>query len=158
MEIERKWLVEKSKIPYDFEKLEKFRIEQAYISFLPTIRIRSINNEKFVLTIKSRSGTDSFLSRKEAEIEISREEYNSLMKKASGRIIEKTRYLFRREDGLLEEIDVFEGEFSGLCYLEIEFESEEKAKDFPSPEWVEKDVTADKKFTNGSLARNGMPI
>lgn len=158
MEIERKWLAEKSKIPHDLEKLKKFRIEQAYISFSPTVRIRSIDNEKFVLTIKSRSGTDSFLSRKEAEIEISKEEYNSLMKKASGRIIEKTRYLFRREDGLLEEIDVFEGEFSGLCYLEIEFESEEKAENFPSPEWTEKDVTADKKFTNGSLARNGMPI
>lgn len=157
MEIERKWLVEKSKIPYNLEKLVHSEIEQAYISFSPTVRIRSIDGKKFVLTIKSTAGASSYLSRNEAEIEISREEYDSLMKKAEGRIIRKTRYLFRREDKLLEEIDVFGGEFSGLCYLEIEFPDEESAIAFESPGWTEKDVTAEKGFSNGSLSRNGMP-
>lgn len=157
MEIERKWLVEKSEIPYNLEKLEHLEIEQAYISFSPVIRIRSINNKRFILTTKSSAGTESFLSRNEAEIEISAEEYSLLMKKSDGRIISKTRYLFERDDKLLEEIDIFEGGLAGLCYLEIEFPDEETAIKFPSPEWTIKDVTADKKFTNGSLARNGMP-
>lgn len=156
MEIERKWLIKADNIPYDLEKLEHFEIEQAYISFSPTVRIRRINSERFILTVKSKPIGNSF-AREEFEMDIAEKEYFSLLKKAEGRLIHKTRYLNRREDGLLEEIDIFSGGFNGLAYLEIEFSDEKEAKDFVQPQWVERDVTNEKGFSNGALARNGMP-
>lgn len=155
MEIERKWLVKKEKIPYDLEKLESEEIEQAYISFSPTIRVRKIDGRRFILTVKSK--TSSKLSREEYETDITKEDYNGLIKKSEGRVISKTRYLNRRADGLLEEIDIFHGEFDGLCYMEIEFGDEKAAEKFPSPEWVEKDVSDEKGYSNGDLAKYGMP-
>ena len=56
MEIERKWLIDVNNIPYDLNSLDHDDIEQAYISFKPTIRIRKISNKgEYVLTIKSSS-------------------------------------------------------------------------------------------------------
>lgn len=155
MEIERKWLISAADIPHRPEELSHKEIEQAYISFSPVIRIRSIDDEEFVLTVKSKAMSE--FSREEFEMPISRGDYNELMKKAEGNIIRKTRYFFRRSDNLLEEIDIFKGMFEGLAYLEIEFETEEDAVNFQSPEWVIRDVTAEKGFTNGALARYGMP-
>lgn len=155
MEIERKWLVRKEKIPYDLEKLKSEEIEQAYISFSPTIRIRKIDGRRFILTVKSKTGTT--LSREEYETDITEEDYFNLMKKSEGKVISKTRYLNRREDGLPEEIDVFHGELKGLCYMEIEFGDEKTAEEFPSPEWVDRDVSSEKGYSNGDLAKYGMP-
>ena len=38
MEIERKWLVNQKDIPYDLAQLGAYEIEQAFLSFHPTIR------------------------------------------------------------------------------------------------------------------------
>ncbi len=156
MEIERKWLVKKEKIPYGLEKLESEEIEQAYISFSPTIRVRKIDGRRFILTVKSK--TTSKLSREEYETDITGEDYDGLMKKSEGRVIAKTRYFNRRGDGLLEEIDVFHGEFEGLCYMEIEFGDEKTAEDFPASEWVERDVSNEKGYSNGDLSKYGKPF
>ena len=96
-------------------------------------------------------------SREEFETELSRESYELLLKKHEGAVIEKTRYVIRRPDGLTEEIDIFEGELKGLAYLEIEFETEGQALAFPAPAWVTREVTFEKGYTNGALARHGMP-
>lgn len=161
MEIERKWLIDKQKIPHDLNTLESFEIEQAYISFRPSIRVRMLRAcdgaERFVLTLKSASADRNALSREEYELPIDHKAYDTLMQKAEGNKIHKTRYLFRRADGLLEELDVFHGALDGLAYLEIEFVSVEQAKSFPSPDWVVRDVTADKRFRNSALARFGLP-
>jgi hypothetical protein len=42
-EIERKWLINKSNIPFDLSNLDYFEIEQTYINFSPEIRVRKIN-------------------------------------------------------------------------------------------------------------------
>lgn len=158
MEIERKWLIDSSNIPYDLSKLERCSIEQAYVSFSPVIRIRKINDGKrYLLTVKGDVPGSGHLVRREYELEISSAQYASLMKKAEGNVINKTRYFHKRSDGLVEEIDLFEGSLDGLAYLEIEFEDEESARAFPSPEWTIADVTEVKGFNNGALARFGMP-
>ena len=161
MEIERKWLVSGKNIPYDLEKLEALEIEQAYVSFHPTVRVRALRDrqgdERFVLTVKSGSQTDDGLSREEFEVPIDRAGYEALRQKAEGSVIRKTRYLARRADGLLEEIDVFRGALEGLCYLEIEFQTVEQARAFPSPCWTTRDVTSDRRFRNSALAQYGMP-
>ena len=161
MEIERKWLVQAKDVPYALDELEAYGIEQAYVSFHPTVRVRALKdrqgNESFVLTVKSGSKSADGLAREEFELPIDRDGYETLLHKAEGSVIRKTRYLFRRADGLLEEIDVFHDALEGLCYLEIEFPTVEQARAFPSPAWTQRDVTSEKRFRNSALARDGMP-
>lgn len=161
MEIERKWLVRREDIPYDLDNLDAYELEQAYISFHPSVRVRALTdrqgNERFVLTVKSGSKAADGLAREEYELAIDRKGYETLLGKAEGSVIRKTRYLVRRADGLLEEIDVFRGALEGLCYLEIEFPTVDAARAFPSPDWTQRDVTSEKRFRNSALAQFGMP-
>ena len=155
-EIERKWLIKKSDIPYDLISSTKQEIEQTYLCFSPEIRVRNINNgERYILTIKSDMSVDG-LVRDEKEYYISEEEYNHLLTKKEGNTITKTRYQVYEGKNILE-IDIFKGELEGLAYMEIEFDSEEKAKAFETPSWVIKDVTSDIRYKNGHLARYGVP-
>ena len=156
MEIERKWLVKPEKIPYDLGALEQMRIEQSYVSFWPTIRIRKINGGQFVLTVKTSPENGGGLSRNEYEFPLSEAEYESLERQRKGNIIAKTRFLHRIGQ-LTEEIDIFSGALEGLAYLEIEFPDEQSAQSYPSPSWVEKDVTLDNRYKNSALAEKGMP-
>lgn len=154
-EIERKWLLDPDHIPFDLSSAARTeKIEQAYISFRPTIRIRSVNGSKFILTVKSGS-IKGQLARQEYELELTGAEFDELMKKCEGSVIRKTRYCFPAENGLTVELDVFEGEFTGLVYMEIEFPDEESAKAYPTPSFAMKDVSDDKNYTNAALAKQG---
>ena len=66
-----------------------------------------------------------------------------------------TRYLIPvpgRED-LTVEFDVFEGKFAGLMLAEIEFTSEEDAREFPPLSWFDRDVTWSGEFQNSRLSK-----
>ncbi len=155
-EIERKWLINASDIPYNLEDGVEQKIVQTYLNFSPEIRVRNINNgEKYILTIKSDMSVDG-LTRDEKEYYISEDEYNNLLKKQEGNTIVKTRYQIF-DNGNIMEIDIFEKQLEGLAYMEVEFETEEKARAFETPKWVIRDVTDDIRYKNGYLARYGMP-
>lgn len=155
-EIEKKWIIDKNKIPYNLSNTKIIKIEQTYISFSPEIRVRKINDgEEYTFAVKTNMSTDGMI-RDEMEIHITQEEYNNLIKKQEGNTIYKTRYQFLDEDYLLA-IDIFSGELDGLAYLEIEFENLEEANNFQTPNWVIKDVTSDLNYKNGHLARYGVP-
>lgn len=157
MEIERKWLININDIPYDLSKYEHFDIEQAYISFKPTIRIRKIiNTNEYILTTKS-SSNDNGLSRQEYEINISQDEYDKLLNKIDGIVLKKTRYKIKEND-LIMEIDIFHDEYEGLAYMEIEFNSVQEAKAYKQPSFVMKELTYDCKFSNASLAKRNIDI
>ena len=156
VEIEKKWLIYKDKIPYDLSNSEIIEIEQTYICFSPEIRVRKINNGKeYTFAVKTNITSDGMI-RDEIEDFITQEEYNNLMKKQEGNTIYKTRYQFLDGDYLLA-VDIFSGELEGLAYLEIEFENQEEADNFQTPNWVIKDVTSDLNYKNGHLARYGIP-
>ena len=95
------------------------------------------------------------LTRDEFECDISRDEYESLLKKTEGIIIEKTRYLKKDEFGYTMEIDVFKGALDGLCYVEVEFPTEAESVLYKSPDWVIRDVTSEKRYKNAALAKYG---
>lgn len=155
-EIERKWLINANDIPYNLEEGVEQKIVQTYLNFSPEIRVRNINNgEKYILTIKSNMSVDG-LTRDEKEYYISEEEYNNLLIKQEGNTITKTRYQIY-DKGNIMEIDIFENQLQGLAYMEVEFETEEKARDFETPSWAIKDVTDDIRYKNGYLARYGIP-
>jgi adenylate cyclase len=52
--------------------------------------------------------------------------------------------------GNVWEVDEFLGENKGLVVAEIELKSEEQA--FEKPDWIGKEVTHDKRYTNSNLA------
>lgn len=156
VEIEKKWLIDKTKIPYNLSNAEVIEIEQTYICFSPEIRVRKINNgQQYTFAVKTNMTSDGLI-RNEMEEAITEEEYNNMIKKKEGNTIYKTRYQFL-EDNNLYAIDIFKGDLEGLAYMEIEFENKELADKFKTPDWVIKDVTADIRYKNGYLARYGIP-
>lgn len=156
LEIEKKWLIDVDNIPYNFEKGEIEKIEQTYICFSPEIRVRRINDgQRYTFTVKTGITADGMI-RNELEEEITKEEYENMLKKQEGNTINKTRYQFF-EDGYVYAIDIFSGDLSGLAYLEVEFKNQEEANNFEAPDWIKKDVTADLNYKNGHLARYGIP-
>lgn len=156
LEIEKKWIIDKNQIPYDLSKAEILKIEQTYINFSPEIRVRKINDgAEYSFAVKTNMTSDGMI-RDELENFITEEEYNNLIAKKEGNTIYKTRYQLYDGENLLA-FDIFSGDLEGLAYLEIEFENEEQANSFETPDWVIKDVTNDIEYKNGYLSRFGIP-
>ena len=157
-EIERKWLINKDKIPYNLNgsDVRVFDIKQTYLCFDPEIRVREYNNgQAYEFTIKTNMTKDGMV-RDETNIDINKEQYDNLIIKQEGNTIHKTRYQFYA-DGQLIAIDIFHGDLDGLAYMEIEFKTEEESREYKEPKWVIKDVTSDINYKNGHLARYGIP-
>jgi CYTH domain-containing protein len=155
-EIERKWVINPQNIPFDLSKAKKDKLSQAYVCFSPTIRVRSENGERFILCVKAKA-KGSYLAREEFETDITKEQFEFLLAKKEGQIIEKTRYTVKC-DGLNYEIDIFHGDLSPLAYLEIEFPTTKEALSFKTPDWAVKDVTDDFRYKNAGLAKFGKPV
>jgi len=66
-------------------------------------------------------------------------------------LIEKTRYPVRYA-GKEWEVDVFEGENTGLVVAELELEHE--AEPFEKPPWLGREVSADPRYYNTCLVRH----
>jgi len=145
MEIERKFLV--ASLP-DLTSLGFKKLEQAYLSFEPEIRIRCVDNE-YYLTEKS----DGDLVRTEIERSIDNESYQILSNLIQSRIINKTRYYIKINSELTAELDIYYEELEGLATIEVEFKSEEEANNFVVPDWFGKEITYDERYKNKNLAR-----
>ncbi len=55
------------------------------------------------------------------------------------------------------ELDVFLGREAGLIYVEPEFNTKQEKADFLPPEWFGESVTEDKRFSNTSISKRGIP-
>ena len=89
-EIERKFLIDPSRLPFHLEKLPCKDIEQGYLLWNDAgeeARIRKIAGE-YKLTFKSGEG----INRKETEIDITRIQYEQLKPVTQGRRLTKRRY------------------------------------------------------------------
>jgi len=147
MEIERKWLVDYTKLPEE-ESSEIWEVVQGYLNSVKdewVIRVRSINDNKFFLELK----TSGHLSREELRFEINRTEFYSTLRECKG-IVKKTRHTYY-ENNVKYEIDFYEDYEFITC--EVEFNSEEEANKFIAPDWCVKDVTYDPKYKNVNLAK-----
>ena len=158
VEIERKWLIDKEKIPYNLNdsNVEVYDIKQTYLCFDPEMRVRDYNNgAEYEFTIKTNMTSDGMV-RDEVNFAINKEQYDNLVKKQEGVTIHKTRYQFY-DKGQIIAIDIFHGDLDGLAYMEIEFKTKEESDKYKDPDWVIKDVTSDVNYKNGHLARYGIP-
>ena len=147
LEIERKFLLKND--TWKTEADNGIEIKQGYLSSVieRTVRVRVIG-EKGMLTVKGK--TDN-LTRKEFEYEIPFNEAVLLLDLCETPIIEKKRYLVKR-DSLVWEIDVFEGENEGLKVAEVELDSETQS--FELPDWAGNDVSKESKYYNSALITN----
>ena len=144
-EIERKYLV--TDTSYREAATEKRQIIQAYLNRDPkaTVRVRVANDMAF-LTIK---GKNSGAVRDEWEYPIPLSDARAMIERcATGRIIEKTRYIVPFA-GYLWEIDEFSGDLEGLTVAEIELPSADT--EFQLPSFIGDEVTGNPQYYNSSL-------
>lgn len=147
MEIERKFLIKKEKLPGNLPAYPHDSLEQAYIITNPVLRIRK-KNDSYILTYK---GT-GLMKREEAEFPLTRKAYEKLLTKTEGNVITKTRYNIPEKDNLVIELDIFHKLFEGLFLAEVEFPDEQSALSYEPPVWFERDVTNEITFHNSSLS------
>lgn len=144
-EIERRFLVEVQQALW-FQLGEGHHLRQGYVrNGQPSVRIRVGEPRGAVLTCKSGKG----IRRAEVETVVPDEVAAALFEAAEERIIEKMRWKIGPW-----ELDRFLGHLDGLALLEIELESEQASiPDPPDGVHVLREVTDDKRFVSGRLAR-----
>lgn len=114
-----------------------------------TVRVR-IAGEKGFVTFKDKT---IGMSRNEFEYEIPVAEACQMLDTMCDKPqIEKYRYIIpAAEQGLKWEVDEFLGDNAGLVVAEIEVPAEDTK--FSLPEWIDKEVTGDKKYNNSQLCK-----
>lgn len=147
MEIERKFLIDREKLPCDLKECASHLIEQAYLCTNPVVRVRR-QDEEYILTYKG----SGMMVREEYNLPLTAEGYEHLLEKADGIIIRKRRYLIPLEGDLTVELDEFYGEYEGLLMAEVEFSDKESAENFVKPEWFGEDVTFDRRYHNSYMS------
>jgi adenylate cyclase len=153
IEIERKFLVAGS--PPDLAGHPGQRIEQGYLAIAPDgveVRVRRRAGQA-TLTVKSGPGQ----IRVEEEMAIDEQRFDALWQLTEGRRISKTRHEIPLADGVIAELDVYDGALDGLRTVEIEFGSPEASQRFAPPAWIGDELTGDKRYANQSLALHGRP-
>ncbi|MHD0644785.1 CYTH domain-containing protein [Pseudomonas aeruginosa] len=160
-EIERKFLVKPGYVPDSFAKKQ---LVQAYLSddLQMTVRVRiegainpngSLRSRKAFNTVKGK-GSDDGMSRPEIEYRMPLRQAAQIIdmcRELKKPMVEKIRHLVRHE-GHIWEIDQLQGANEGLWIAEIELASRDE--DFVLPEWVDREVTGDKRYYNLALAKS----
>ncbi len=149
IEIERKFLV--NELPADLP--EGTRILQGYLAHddQMEVRIRQYGIRHF-LAVKEGSG----LTRRETEIEISPQQFQSLWPSTEGRRLEKLRS--RISSGTCQiEFDRYLGDLEPLLVAEVEFASVAESEQFVKPGFLGLEVTEEEAYKNSSLAIHGIP-
>lgn len=142
LEIERRFLVRVRLLP---ELTGGHRIEQAYLSSSPEVRVRLLDDTAFI-TVKSEGG----ITREEYEYPIPVEDARSMLRLAPGSEITKTRYRLPLA-GHVWEIDRYDGNNEGLWAAEVELGAEDEAVELPA--WLAEEVTEESRFKNKNLAQ-----
>ena len=149
MEIERKFLVKRGS-DFKNQAYAADRIRQGYILSANgrTVRVR-IRGQRGYLTIKGPSNGRG-MSRYEFEKEITLDEAEHLFELCEPGVIDKTRFLVRCGNHVFE-VDEFYGDNEGLVMAEVELQSEDEP--FEKPDFIDREVTGDRRYYNGHLRR-----
>ena len=150
-EIERKFLV--ATLPPDVERHPRQKLRQGYLvaDADTSVRLRT-HEDGWMLTVKRGRG----LRRTEAEIALTRAQFDVLWPLTAGARLEKTRYHLPFGPYTIE-LDCYAGALAGLLTAEVEFPTEAAAHAFEPPAWFGADVTGDARYLNLTLARDGLP-
>jgi CYTH domain-containing protein len=147
-EIERKFLVKE--LPPNLKDYESRPIEQGYLAVRrdgTQVRLRKAGSRQ-TLTVKRGRG----LKRQEWEIDLIPEQFNELWPATEGRRLTKTRYDVPFGDYTIE-VDVYGGRHKGLVVAEVEFDDEKQCREFEPPDWLGKEISGARRYSNVKLAR-----
>ncbi|WP_051151043.1 hypothetical protein [Butyrivibrio sp. VCB2006] len=176
IEIEKKFTVKE--IPFDLEKYSYHDIEQGYLNVHPAIRVRR-EDDIYYMTYKGSPFEDienntGEIGQVEYNMPLDKTSYDHMAAKADGNVIRKRRYLiplnedafsveYLEKDQVTKEmlkkgeikieLDVFHAPFEGRILAEVEFPSEEAARNYRSAEWFDEDVTGDRRYSNSQMSR-----
>jgi adenylate cyclase len=151
VEIERRFLVKSS--GWRSRSTGSSVLRQVYLAVTPAaaIRIRLDGEGCAWLTIKSGSAG---IARAEFEYSIPSDDAETLLKMRTGHLIAKERFIVPAGTRRWE-IDVFAGELAPLVIAEIELDDPQES--FGRPDWLGAEITEDGRYSNASLALNGLP-
>lgn len=148
-EIERKFLVDTSKLGDLLHKSSNRKLWQYYLvatkDLAIRLRTRGAGYNETVLTIKHGA---SGISVNEEEFNVPYSSYLIRFDDRIGREIVKTRY-YIPYNGRTWELDVFEEELAGLIIAELECDDAAEVVDLPP--WVSTEVTSDYRYKNAVL-------
>jgi CYTH domain-containing protein len=145
-EIERKFLVDHNSWAH-VDKPEGELYVQGYLATNKAIEVRvRITPSSACLTIK---GEAVGATRPEFEYEIPRTDAQEMLAKLSESTVTKLRYKLSLGQQTWE-IDEYLNDNQGLITAEVELTSEDES--FELPNWIDKEITEDKKFSNAHLA------
>ena len=112
------------------------------------VRIRKKGIECYLTLKGKRIGA----SAKEHEFLISDEVFEEVVSHKQYPEISKTRYNWMGEDGMIWEVDEFEGLLGGLVIAEVELSREDE--DVKLPNWLGLEITHLRNWSNADLARS----
>ena len=144
VEIERKFLVDESQWQPSGDQLV---IKQGFLATTDNLvcRVRQ-KGDIFYLSVKANI---QGFKRHDFEYEIPERDGRIMLEQhCELPPIEKTRH-FVKYEGMLWEVDVFEGLNQGLIIAEIELQSEHQ--EFAMPPWVTDEVSDDMRYQNSNL-------
>ena len=152
IEIERKFLVSK----HSWKKsniIDTHNIKQGYLvkTIDKTVRVR-ISDKKAFLTIKTKKVN---LSCGEFEYKIPLKDGKQLLDMCGNHIVEKVRHDIMYK-GMLWEVDVFLGKNDGLIMAEVELTYPDQPLVIPN--WLGKEVSHDKRYTNTYICAHKVPV
>ncbi|MBE6482426.1 MAG: hypothetical protein E7Z94_08690 [Actinomyces ruminicola] len=155
---QRKFKVDWRRVPEEVDLSRHVEIEQHYWTLGPswTLRYRITKDQagdsKETMTVKGRfeGGVQRqfAIELPDAVDEEAREARRLLRASAEQARVLKTRYFFNADD-MSWRLDQFKDENEGLCILEVEGSDVGSVK---MPGWCEREVTAERRYSNESLA------
>lgn len=154
LEIERKFHVED--VPPAEVLGSGQRLRQGYLAREDDVEVRiRLGDGTATLTVKAGRG----VSRTEVELALSAEQVEALWPCTAGRRLEKTRHRLRLDlaGHPIADVDLYAGVLHGLCTVEVEFDSAGSAAAFTPPGWFGRELTGEPGWSNGALARHGVP-
>ncbi|MBN1685332.1 MAG: NUDIX domain-containing protein [Spirochaetales bacterium] len=152
LEIERKFLLHK--LPARLRKEQGVSFRQGYVSCESAeteVRIRLAGKQSY-LTMKKGRG----MVRREEEIQIDRNDFESFWPFTAGARVTKKRYRIV-ENGTVIEIDEYGDELAGLFVAEVELPPGADFRGIRMPDWLGTEITGIPELTNQYLARHGFP-
>lgn len=151
IEIERKFLL--AGVPATMRLSRREPMRQGYLALDGDTEVRvRITPARAVLTIKAGRGA----VRAEEELALDARQGEALWELTAGRRVQKIRRRVRVGDDEVE-VDEYQGALDGLVVAEVEFADEDASRAFQPPPWFVREVTDDWRYSNRSLASDGIP-
>ncbi len=117
---------------------------------------RPTNGGAPVLRLTRKNDVDTH-TRLITSIYLPEDEFALLAGTLTGARLHKLRHRLEPVDGVHVSIDEFQGALAGLVLAEVEFPTREGLDAYAGPDFAEREVTEDVRFSGASLALHGRP-